>query len=806
MIGWVQDLRYACRSLLKSPGFTAVAIITLTLGIGANSAIFSLVDTLLIRPLPFADPGRTLLVWQANPSKGYPKAPVTAGDFRDWRDRNSVFDHIAAVSFNSLIYTGGQRPERIRAGVVSADFFPALGVNALAGRAFRPDEDRPGYDQVAVLSYRVWNRLFGSDPGIIGQTIALNGVSRTVIGVMPRDFEAIERVVPDEIDLWIPIALAPPSPGDRASHNLGVIAHLAPGMSMDEAKAGMATIAARLAEEHPSDDSGYGVNLVRIQDEASGKLRAPFLVLMAAVGFVLLIACGNIANLLLARVSSRHKEIAIRAALGASRWRLVRHFLAESFLLSLAGGSLGAITALWCADFLSAAAPPTIARLVTPHLDLPFLAFSLGVTIFVGLLFGTLPALEHSSLDLHQSLKDGNRATAGLAKNLLRKSLVVSQVAMALLLLAGAGLMIKTLLRIERVNIGLNPDNLLTMHLELPESKYDTDPKQAAFFQQMIDRVRRVPGIQSAVVCYPLPLSGGFWIRGFEIEGQPESDKRDSDAHFSVVSPGYFTTMGISIVGGRDFTEDDNSGVPQRALISQTFARLFFPDQDPIGRVLLVGRNSSTRLEIIGIAGDVKQRSVESETKPQVYLSYQQQPLASMSLAIRSDQPSGGLIASVRDQLLAIDKDQPITEIRLMDEVVAASVADRRYFMVLLSIFAVLALTLAGIGIFGLMSYFVSQRVREIGIRRALGASPANILGLVLRRAAFQVALGLAIGAAGALALTRMMGSMLFEVSPNDPSPLSLCALILACAGLLACYLPARRALRLDPNVALRCE
>jgi len=806
MNGWIQDLRYACRSLSKSPGFTAISVITLTLGIGANTAIFSLVDTLLIRPLPFVEPSRTLLVWQSNPAKGYPKAPVTSADFQDWRDRNQVFDHMSAVSFSSLVYSSHQPPELLRAGAVSAGFFPALGVRPIAGRVFLPNEDAPGQDSVAVLSYRVWKRVFASDPGIVGRNIALSGVTRTVIGVMPQEFEAIERIVPDQIDLWIPIALAPPGPADRATHSLGVIAHLARGIRMDQAAADMEHIAASLSDEHPQENAGYGVNLTPIQEEAAGKLRTPLLVLMAAVGFVLLIACANTANLLLARAGSRQKEIAVRAALGAGRFRLIRQFLAESLLLSLVGGGLGLLTALWCADLLTRAAPSSIARLASPDLDLPFLAFSIGVAILTGMLFGTLPALDQSRLNLCESLKETSSAALDPGRGFLRKSLVVAQIAMSLVLLAGAGLMIKTLFRLQEIDIGLNRHNLLTLHVDLPASKYNTG-QQSAFYRQLLDRLQGAPGVQSAAACFPLPLSGGFWIRGFQIEGRPESDpKAGGDAHFSVISPGYFNTLAAPIIRGRDFTESDNSAVPRRALISQTFARLFFPYQDPIGQTLLVGRDSSTRLEIIGVVGDIKQRTADSETRPQAYLPYSQQPLAGMSIAIRSELPPDNLLAMVRSQVAALDPDQPITQVSTMDDVVAAGLADRRYFMVLLSIFAVLALALAAIGIFGLMSNSVSKRVQEIGVRKALGATSASILRLVLARAAIQVALGIAAGAAGAAALTRLMGNMLFEVAPTDPVIFAACALALAAVGFAAAWLPARRALKVDPIVALRYE
>jgi putative ABC transport system permease protein len=807
MNGSIQDLRYACRSLMKSPGFTAIAVLTLTLGIGANTAVFSLVDSLLIKPLPFADPARTLLVWQSNPAKGYPRAPVTSADFQDWRDRNQVFDHISAVAFSSMVYSGHQPPELLHAGAVSAAFFPALGVRPIAGRVFLPDEDAPGHDQVAVLSYRVWMRLFASDPGIVGQNIALSGVNRTIIGVMPRDFEAIERIVPDQIDLWIPIALPPPVPADRANHSLGVIAHLAPGIKIDQAVADMEHIAAGLSDEHPHDNAGYGVNLVPIQEQAAGKLRTPFLVLMAAVGFVLLIACANTASLLLARTTSRQKEIAVRAALGAGRLRLVRHFLAESLLLSLAGGALGLLTALWCTDLLTRVAPPGIARLASPHLDLPFLSFALCVAIVTGMLFGTLPALDQSSLNLYESLKDGSPAVMGAGKSLLRKCLVVAQIIMSLVLLSGAGLMIKTLFKLQEINIGFNPHNLLTMHIDLPESKYDTDPQQLAFFRQILDRLRAAAGVQSAAAGYPLPLTSGYWIRGFQIEGRPESDpKASGDAHFCVVSPGYFTTLAAPIIRGRDFTEDDNSSLPRNALISQTFARLFFPDQDPVGKTLLVGRDSSTRLQIIGIVGDIKQRTADSQAGPQAYLPYSQQPLASMSIALRSDLPPDDLLTLVRSQVAAMDPDQPITQVSTMDKVVANGLADRRYFMILLSIFAVLALALAGIGVFGLMSHQVNRRVQEIGVRKALGATSASILQLVLAGAAFQVATGIVIGTAGAAALTRLMGNMLFEVAPTDPATFAACASALAAVGFAAAYMPARRALNVEPIIALRYE
>jgi putative ABC transport system permease protein len=576
---------------------------------------------------------------------------------------------------------------------------------------------------------------------------------------------------------------------------------------MHQAVADMEHIAASLSDEHPHDNTGYGVNLVPIQEEAAGKLRTPLLVLMVAVGFVLLIACANTANLLLARTGSRQKEIAVRAALGAGRLRLIRQFLAESLLLSIAGGGLGLLTALWCVDILTRVAPSDIARLASPRLDLPFLAFSISVAILTGMLFGTLPALDQSRLNLCESLKESSTTVLGGGRRLLRNSLVVAQIAMSLVLLAGAGLMIKTLFRLQEINIGLNPHNLLTLHIDLPASKYNTDQQQSAFYRQLLDRLQGAPGVQSAASCYPLPLSGGFWIRGFQIDGRPDSDpKAGGGAYFAVVSPGYFNTLAAKIISGRDFTEADNSSVPRRVLISQTFARLFFPDEDPIGQTLLVGRDSSTRLEIIGVVGDIKQRTADSETRPQAYITYSQQPLAGMSIAIRSGLPADNLLAMVRSNVAALDPDQPITRVSTMDDVVASGSADRRYFMVLLSIFAVLALALAAIGIFGLMSNSVSRRVQEIGVRKALGATSASILRLVLACAAFQVALGIAIGAVGAAQLTRLMSNMLFDVAPTDPVTFAACAMVMAAVGLAAACLPARRALTVDPIVALRYE
>jgi predicted permease len=812
-----QDMRYGARMLMKRPGFTVVAVLALTLGIGACTAIFSVVNAVLLRPLPFNEPERLVMVWGSAPQLGFDILPPTAGESLDWRDQTKVFDHVAAFKSWAWTLTGSNGPEQIWGARVNWSLFPALGVKPLLGRTFLPEEDKAGSQRVVIIGQGLWQRSFGSDPSIIGRNISLSGQTYTVVGVMPQGFRfpGGENMMAGlqfspKTEMWEPLALTDKEISQRGTHNLAVIARLKPGATFPQAQVEMGNIARHLEEQYPRTSKGIGVKLVPLHEQVVGSVRPALLILLGTVGFVLLIACANVANLLLARAASRTREIAIRTALGASRLRVLRQLLTESVLLGLCGGFCGLLLALWGIDALSAFIPENIPRAGEIGVDARMLAFTLLISLVTGVIFGLAPALQASRSDVNESLKEGARgASAGLGRNRFRSLLVVAEVALALMLLIGAGLLIRSFMRVQQVNPGFDARDVVTMGIVLPfvaPSNYDKPEQQAAFFHRLLERTTTLPGVQAAAVVSGLPLSGADESSDFSIEGRSvPSGGQNPQANYTMVSSDYFRAMSIPLMRGRAFTERETKESPGVAIISEEMAKRYWPGEDPIGKRLTLSFEETPR-EIVGIVGDVRQTSLNVETTPGVYLPYQQFPYPGMTMVIRTQTDMSGITSAVRREIGAIDGNVPISEIRSMEQVISTSVSQRRFSMMLLGLFALVALLLSMVGIYGVMAYSVSERSHEIGIRIALGARSRDILKMVLGQGMILTLIGIGVGLIGALALTRLMSSLIYGVSATDPLTFAGVALALGSVALAACYIPARRATRVDPMEALRDE
>ncbi len=819
----LQDLRYAGRMLLKHPGFTGVAALALALGIGANSAIFSVINAVLLRPLPYQDPDRIITIWETNPhlQLGFDKFPCSAANFIDWREQNHVFGHIAALSSDPFNLEGRGEPEKLGGARVSADLFAVLGVEASLGRAFLPEEDQPGHNHVVVLSHSLWQRRFGSDPGVIGQAVRFNGESYTVVGVMPPGFHYPHGTdmpayfqFPAQTEVWSPIALRAEQIKNRGGINKAVIARLKPGVTLKQAQAEMDTIAQRIGQQYPDTEAGFGVTLIPLHEQVTGSLRPSLLTLLGAVGFVLAVACANVANLLLARAAARQKEIAIRTALGAGRWRIVRQLLTESVLLSSLGGGLGLLLGMWGIDLLIAATPENIPRFKEVSLDARVLGFTLVVSLLTGIIFGLAPALQASKPDLNESLKEGGRGSTSV-RHRVRSLLVISEVALALVLLIGAGLMIKSFLRLQQVDPGLDPHHVLTMRLSIPYAKYSKDEQRIAFYRQLLERTESLPGVQAVGAVSEIPLSGAEDLEGFTIEGRPpvKSLQEMPIANYHTVTPDYFRAMGITLLKGRQLTEGDKEDAPGVVIINETFAHRFFPGEDAIGKRVTFDNPEKEKASwnsIVGVVRDVKHSALDAEPRPEIFRPFFQSPGTSFSgdlaLVARTVSDPLSLAAAIRNEVWAVDKEMPVYDIETMDQIIAESVSRRRFNMLLLGVFAAVAMILATVGIYGVMSYTVSQRTHEIGIRMALGAERGDVLRLVVGQGMMQALAGVAIGLAGAFAVTRVMASLLYGVSATDPVTFIGISLLLAMIALIACYIPARRAMKVDPMVALRYE
>ncbi len=813
MASWWQDLRYGVRMLVKSPGFTFVAVVALALGIGANTAIFSVVNAVLLRPLPFVNAEQLVKVYGGRARGGTGYTPVSYPDFADYKKQAQSFDRVASYSLaGTTLMSGGDEPERLDGAVVSAELFPMLDAKPALGRVFSAEEDQPGAAPVIVLSYGLWQRRFNSDPKISGQEIIIGGRTATVLGVMPADFKF--PVQAERVDYWSPLSSDPgiaPLLTARGMRFLPVIASLKPNITLRQAEAEMNTLASQLAAQYPETNTGGSVHLESLHEDLVGDIRPALLVLLGAVGFVLLIACANVANLSLARAAARSKEIAIRTALGASRMRVVRQLLTESLLLSLCGGALGLMLALWGVDLLIALSPPDVPRLAEIGIDARVLVFTLGVSILTGIVFGIAPALQISKHDLNESLKEGGRgSTEGLRRNRVRSLLVVSEVALSLMLLVGAGLLIKSFLRLLETNPGYDTEHVLAADIALSRTRYPEPTQQAAFFQQAIQRVASLPGVEAVGVTNLLPLGGADARISFNIDGRPSFPRGETPAaRYQIASPDYFRVMNIPLHKGRSFTEQDAKDSPPVVIVSEAFARRFFADEDPIGKRVLIDtvEKNPPPSEIIGVVGDVRHGRLDAKTEMGFYVPYLQSPARNMELVTRSKSIEPSLLtSSVRGVIKEIDKNQLIWEMRMMSGLVARSVAPQRFNMLLLGIFAFVALVLAACGIYGVIAYSVAQRTHEIGIRMALGAQATDVLRLIVGQGMMLALIGVGLGLLGAFALTRVIASQLYGVSATDPLTFAIVAIMLAIVALAACYIPARRATKVDPMIALRYE
>jgi putative ABC transport system permease protein len=801
-----QDLRYALRMLVKNPGFTAVAVVALALGIGANTAIFSVVNTVLLRPLPYKDPERLVMVFEDSSRHGFPRDNPTAANYIDWRDQNHVFENIAAIAGGNFNLTGVGDPERITGYRVSASLFPLLGVAPQVGRWFTPDEDRAGANPVVIMSHRLWQRRFGGDPNIVGKPLTLNGRSVTLVGIMPADF----RFHTQDDELWAPIAFSQEDQANRGTHYLDVMARLKPGVTLGQAQAEMSTIAARLQQQYPETNTDVGSEVVPLHEHLVGNIRPALLIFLGAVGLVLLIACVNVANLLLARAAVRQREIAVRVALGASRWRLIRQFLTESVLLGVLGGGVGLLLALFGLRLLTALIPPDIPQISNISIDPSVLGFTILISLLTGLIFGLAPAIQWSSLSPNDTLKEGGRDAVAGRGNRIRGGLIVAEVAISLVLLIGAGLLINSFLRLRHVDPGFRTNNLLTMRLFLPQLKYREPAQRAAFFTDINRRLENVPGVKSSAVTTNLPLYKQSTETNITIEGRPDPPPNQEPIITTrVISPKYFETMGIPLLSGRQLTDQDTDSSPNVTVISETMARRYWPGENPVGKRIAFDRpeKEDDWFQIVGIARDVRQYDLISDIKPQMYVSYQQVGFfVPRDLVVKTDVEPLSLAAAVRQTIWDIDKDQPVSNIRTMDQIASESTARQRFSMLLFSIFASVALLLAAVGIYGVMSYSVAQRRGEFGIRMALGAQKRDVLKLTIGKGLKLVLLGVVFGLAGAFALTRLMKSLLFGVGATDAPTFAAISLVLVGVALLASYIPARRATKVDPIEALRYE
>ncbi len=794
-----QDLRYGVRTLRKSPGFTTVAVLSLALGIGANTAIFSVVNAVLLKPLPYDEPDRLIQVWGTNTQAGINTSVVSVPNFIDWQNQNQSFEHLAAYTFSAFTLTGKDEPEQIRSGKVSASLFDLLRVKPIIGRGFLREEDKHGGERVVVVSHGLWQRRFGADPDLVGQTLTLNNQSYTVVGIMPERFD-----FPGEVEMWTPNAFDfGEFMSQRGTRYLRIIARLKPGISLQQAQAEMDTIAGRLAQQYPDTNGLQGVNLVPLHEATVGRARPTLLILFSAVGFVLLIASSNVANLLLARATLRHKEIAIRGALGASRLRVIRQLITESVLLAGLGGVAGLLLAVWSLELLVSAIPDNVPRVKEIGVDGSVLGWTFLVSMLTGLIFGLAPALGASKPDLNESLKEtGKSITADPRHNRVRSLLVISEVALSLVLLISAGLMINSFWRLQQVKTGFSPENVLAVTLSLPSYKYPKKEQQAAFFKEALERIENLPGVSSAGVTTILPLSGSMSAANFQIAGRPPLEK-EPQTDLRSISPNYLHTMRIPLLRGRFFTERDTQDAPAVCIINETLARRFLAGEDPLGQHIELGKS----YQIVGVVGDVRHSKLDAETGPEMYRPYLQSPSPSVTIVARSSASDvTSLAAAVRNEIRAIDKDQLIYSLETMEQVRAKSVAPQRFNTLLLTIFAGVSLILAAVGIYGVMAYSVTQRTQEIGIRIALGAQTGDVLKLIVKQGMMLALVGVAIGLIAAFTFTRVLTSLLYGVSATDPMTYVAVTSLLTVVAVLACYIPARRATKVDPMVALRYE
>jgi putative ABC transport system permease protein len=801
----LHDLRYALRQLRRSPTFTLAAIACLALGIGANTAIFTVINAVLVRPLPYPEPERLVMLFEATAGDAADRNTVSPANFLDWRAQSRVFERTAAIYDLGVNLTGHGAPAEVAAEAASADLFPLLGLVPVLGRTFTDREDGPGGGNVVVLGYGLWQRRFGGTRDVVGQVVRVDDQPYTVIGVLPEGAGLAGQ--PRAPDLWIPLALDP-AHDYRASGGryLTVVARLKPGATLAASEADLRTLAARLEAAHPEFNGGWSANVVPLTSYVTGSLRRPLLILAGVVALVLLIACANVTNLQLARATVRRREIAVRAALGAGRGRMMRQFLIESLLLSLTGGMAGALLALWLTDALAASATAAIPRLGTVEVDLPALGFTLLLSVVAGLLFGMAPAMQATRPDLHEGLRQGARGATGGGTR-ARAALVAAQVALARVLLVGAGLLLKSFARLGRVDLGFEPERVVTARVTLPEARYRDPARQAAFFETLLARLDALPGVREAGAISWLPLSGLRSATDFWFGGRPiPSDAEQPTADISVVDPNYFRTMRITLRAGRGIASTDDARHPKAVVVSERFVRDYFPGQSPLGQQIFMPWGDTLVATIVGVVGDVKHAGVDSVAQPTIYWSMAQFPWSGMHLVVRADGDLRPVAAALPGVVQALDPELAVADVRPLETYLGDALARRRFSMTLLAGFAALALVLTAVGLYGVIAYTVLQRTREFGIQLALGASQAAVLGGVLRWGLRLVGAGVLVGVLGAVAFTRVLGALLYEVSATDPLVFAGIVALLGLVGLAASYAPARRATRVDPMVALRSE
>ncbi len=799
----LQDIRYALRSLIKRPGFVAVAVVTLAFGIGANTAIFSVVDAVLLSPLSFPEPERIVVVDGTNLNLGIPEGGATSvPDFSDWHSQSSSFEQIAAFVTGGTVLVTNDEPERVRGTSVTADFFSLFRTAPLKGRLLQDDEFKEGNDYVAIVSHALWQRRFGGSDSVIGSKVQSSNFSITIVGVMPPGFD-----YPAQTEIWFPLPIDP-AKEKRFNRFLNVVGRLKPGVTIEQAQSEMSLINERLAQSYVETNRGWNVKLTNLHDRLVGKLRPSLLILLGAVTLVLLIACANVANLQLARATYRQREIAVRTALGASRFRIVRQLLTESVLLSLVSGAAGLALSTWLTKLLVSVSPPNSPRFEEIGMDFRVFGFAFAVALVTGVVFGLVPAIQTSKIDLNKALKESGRTGSQARHNRIGSALMVSEIALSFMLLVGAGLLIKSFIRLREVNPGFNPSNMLAMRVSLPAGKYQQGEPRLQVYRQVVERIIGLPGVASAGAVSQLPLRGDTFNlgRGYLREGDPATSEAAGNANFVTVTPTYFDTMQIPLKAGRGFTERDTNDAPKVMIVNETLARKLWPGENPVGRKIWVWYDEKFYREIVGVVGDTR-ISLDTEAESQMYVPFAQDAgWGTLSLVVRTKGEPTDLAGAVRTEIRAVDKGVLIYNVKTLDDVVAIAAAPRRTPMLLLSSFAGVAMLLAMLGIYGVTAYYVTQRTHEIGVRIALGARMSDVLKLVLSRGVIFALTGIAIGIAGAFGLTRYLSTLLFGVQPVDLMTFLSVAAILIIVALLACVIPARKAAKVDPLVALRYE
>jgi putative ABC transport system permease protein len=794
----LRDLRLAIRSLTKAPGFALAAILTLALGVGATSAIFSVVNGVVLRPMPYPDPESLVMVWEITPQSG--QFSVAPANFFDWRRQATTFEGLAALGNSDVTLQGPNGPEQVPAAFVSPEFFKVMGVHPAMGRGFTREEETPGRDGVIVLSHGAWQRRFGADLRVLGRTVSMNGGQSTIVGIMPAGF-----AFPSTAELWFPFAMDT-AKAPRGGHYLGVIGRIKPGVAHERAEAEMKAIAERLALQYPEQNAGESAMVVPLHEQVVGRVRPALLTLLAAVAMTVLIACANVANLLLVRASVRRKELAIRAALGASRGRLVRQMLIESLVLAMAGGIIGIGLAQLAIRPLRVLSAGTLPRLAEISIDASVLGFAFGVSLLTGIVFGLAPSWQAASAALVDVLKDGSRGSSSSIGRWMRTGLLIAEVALSMVLLVGAALLLRSFANVTGIDPGFRPDGVLTFRVSLPNAAYPESHHRMTFYDALTTRLEALPGVRGAGLVQTLPLKGDYLL-GFELQGKPQVRREDRPAaNYRSISGRYFETLGIPLMRGRAFTDRDKDGAPLVAIVDEAFARRYFPGEDPIGRGIDIGNGSDGFAEIVGVVGNVRYDGLVTTATPVMYAPLAQDGFGSMWVVARTTGDPGGLMADARQVVRSLDPALPAYSLKTLEDVISESIAPRRFPMLLLGLFAAIALGLAAVGLYGVVAYSVSLRTQEIGIRMAIGAGRGDVLRMIVASGMRVALVGVAAGIAGALALSRLLRTMLFGVTAVDPASYATTALMLLAVAALACYIPARRAMRLDPLSALRQE